>query len=101
MIIGYCNTCNAQFNFLFLNNPLDENFVPISNLRVRAIIEGQFYRDENGEPDPSQPSNQHDETGGHQLRGQERKEMAQLISKIGVNEAFHQQFGKTDFLLIH
>ena len=39
---GSCTMCGAKFKYFFQNNPFDEKLMPVENLRMKAIVKGNF-----------------------------------------------------------
>ena len=92
---GKCKVCNASHTYEILESPFAEGTddVPEKDMVVNVTIIGNFHskEDGSGEPDVTNPVHDKRKASGYQLRGKDRKLIADRATEIGVKETYLEQ----------
>ena len=92
---GKCKVCNASHTYEILESPFVEGTddVPEKDMVVNVTIIGNFHAKEDGsrEPDVTNPVHDKRKASGYQLRGKDRKLIADRATEIGVKETYLEQ----------
>ena len=99
-LVGYCKICNSKHICIIQDCPFDEklakdgkpSYDPQRDLCIDITVTGKFELKDDDTPDIGKPKHKLVKASGLFLKGKERQVIGEKVSKMGVQNAFMEQF---------